>query len=103
MARLYEYQGKEVLATTGISVPQGKSADSAKEARQIAEGIGKPIVIKAQIWATGRFKAGGIKFASSPAEAEEAAKALIGAEIKGLKVERVLIEAGLSCLRPYGR
>ena len=101
MARLYEYQGKEVLATTGISVPQGKSADSAKEARQIAEGIGKPIVIKAQIWATGRFKAGGIKFASSPAEAEEAAKALIGAEIKGLKVERVLIEEQLEVEKEF--
>jgi len=92
MARLYEYQGKEVLAKTGISVPQGKSADSAGEARKIAETIGRPVVVKAQIWATGRFKAGGIKFADTPEQAEEAARSLLGSEIKGLKVERVLVE-----------
>jgi succinyl-CoA synthetase beta subunit len=101
MARLYEYQGKEVLAKTGISVPQGESAASAEEARKIAEGIGRPVVIKAQIWATGRFKAGGIKFADTPQQAEDAARSLLGAEIKGLKVERVLVEEQLGVEKEF--
>jgi succinyl-CoA synthetase beta subunit len=101
MARLYEYQGKEVLSKIGISVPKGRSAASPSEAKKIAEEIGKPCVVKAQVWATGRFKAGGIKFAKSPAETEEAARALIGAEIKGLKVEKVLIEEQLDVEREF--
>ena len=101
MARLYEYQGKEVLSKIGIPVPKGKSAASPSEAKKIAEEIGKPCVVKAQVWATGRFKAGGIKFAKSPAEAEEAAKALIGAEIKGLKVEKVLVEEQIEVDREF--
>jgi succinyl-CoA synthetase beta subunit len=101
MARLYEYQGKEVLAKIGIPVPKGRSAASPSEAKRIAEEIGKPCVVKAQVWATGRFKAGGIKFAKSPAETEEAARALIGAEIKGLKVEKVLIEEQLDVEREF--
>jgi succinyl-CoA synthetase beta subunit len=101
MARLYEYQGKEVLSKIGIPVPKGKSTASPSEAKRIAEEIGKPCVVKAQVWATGRFKAGGIKFAKSPAEAEEAAKALIGAEVKGLKVEKVLIEERLDVEREF--
>jgi len=101
MARLYEYQGKEVLSKIGIPVPKGRSAASPSEARKVAEEIGKPCVVKAQVWATGRFKAGGIKFAKSPAEAEAAAKGLIGAEIKGLKVEKVLIEEQLEVEREF--
>jgi succinyl-CoA synthetase beta subunit len=101
MARLYEYQGKEVLSKIGIPVPKGRSAASPSEAKKIAEEIDKPCVVKAQVWATGRFKAGGIKFAKSPAEAEEAARALIGAEIKGLKVEKVLIEEQLDVEREF--
>jgi succinyl-CoA synthetase beta subunit len=101
MARLYEYQGKEVLNKIGIPVPKGKSAASPSEAKRIAEEIAKPCVVKAQVWATGRFKAGGIKFAKSPAEAEEAAKALIGAEIKGLKVEKVLVEEQIEVDREF--
>ncbi len=101
MARLYEYQGKEVLSKIGIPVPKGRSAESPSGAKKIAEEIGKPCVVKAQVWATGRFKAGGIKFAKSPAEAEEAARALIGAEIKGLRVEKVLIEEQLDVEREF--
>jgi succinyl-CoA synthetase beta subunit len=101
MARLYEYQGKEVLSKIGIPVPKGRSVASSSEAGKVAEEIGKPVVIKAQIWATGRFKAGGIKFAETPAEAEQAAGALLGAEIKGLKVEKVLIEEQLDVAREF--
>jgi succinyl-CoA synthetase beta subunit len=101
MARLYEYQGKEILNKIGIGVPKGKSAASSSEAKKIAEEIAKPCVVKAQVYATGRFKAGGIKFAKSAAEAEEAAKALLGAEVKGLKVEKVLIEEQLDVEREF--
>jgi succinyl-CoA synthetase beta subunit len=95
MARLYEYQGKEILGKVGIQVPKGRCVEKAEEARNVAQEIGKPVVVKAQVWAAGRFRAGGIKFANTPQEAEEAAKALIGREIKGLKVEKVLVEEQL--------
>jgi succinyl-CoA synthetase beta subunit len=95
MARLYEYQGKEILKNFGIPIPEGKCAASVKEVGKIAKAIGKPVVLKAQVWATGRFGAGGIKFASTHQEAEAAAKELIGREIKGLKVEKVLVEEQL--------
>jgi succinyl-CoA synthetase beta subunit len=95
MARLYEYQGKEILGKIGIAVPKGKPAESTAEARNIAREIGRPVVVKAQVWVTGRLKAGGIKFGNTPQEAEEAAAALIGSEIKGLRVEKVLVEEQL--------
>ena len=93
MARLYEYQGKDVLSKIGLPVPKGKSAASPSEAKKIAEEIGKPCVVKAQVWATGRFKAGGIKFAKSPAEAEEAGRAFgqkagEGALVRGQQAEQ---------------
>lgn len=95
MVRLYEYQGKLLLKNAGIPVPLGEIAKTPKEAYEIASRIGKPVVIKAQIWATGRFKAGGIKVANNPSEAEKAAEEIIGGEIKGFKVERVLVEEKL--------
>lgn len=101
MVRLYEYQGKEILKSVGIKVPRGGTASTPEEARKIAESIGKTVAIKAQILATGRFKAGGIRFASTPYEAELIAKELIGATIKGLKVKRVLIEEKLNIKREF--
>jgi len=95
VARIYEYQGKEVLRKEGISVPEGSSVSSAAEAREVAQQIGKPVAVKAQIWATGRFKAGGIKFANSPEQAERAAQQLLGSAIKGLPVKKVLVEEKL--------
>ena len=95
MARIYEYQGKEVLQKEGIPIPEGCSVSSPAEAKSIAQKIGKPVVIKAQIWATARYKAGGIKFAQNPEEAERAAQELIGSEIKGLTVEKLLVEEKL--------
>lgn len=101
MARIYEYQGKEILRRIGIPVPAGKHAANPEEAKKIAKDIGKPIVIKAQVWATGRFKAGGIKFANTPEEAEKAARALIGSTIKGLPVEKVLVEEQLNIEKEF--
>ncbi len=95
MVRLHEYQGKQLLRDVKIPVPSGKVASTSAEAKSIATEIGKPVMIKAQIWATGRFKAGGIKPANSPDEAEAVSKELLGAEIKGVRVERVLVEERL--------
>ena len=95
MARIYEYQGKEMLAKVGIPVPKGRCVESADEAGKVAQDIGGPVVVKAQVWVTGRLKAGGIKFAKTPEQAEKAARKLIGAEIKGLITEKVLVEEQL--------
>ena len=101
MARLYEYQGKEILRDKGILVPRGSLVTSPEEARKAAAEVGKPVVLKAQIWATGRFKAGGIKFADSPDEAEKAVRELIGSTVKGLVVDRILVEERLAIDREY--
>jgi len=99
MPKLLEYQGKRLLKEQGIPVPGGDVATTPQEARQIAADIGKPVVIKAQIGVTGRFKAGGIKFAGTPAEAEKAAAGLLGQDIKGARVSRLLIEEQLDIER----
>ncbi len=101
MARIYEYQGKQILRKAGIPVPTGECASSAEEAGRIAEAIGKPVVIKAQVWATGRFKAGGIKFATTPQETRRVAQELIGSTVKGLPVARVLVEEKLGIEREF--
>jgi len=95
MARLYEYQGKELLKKEGISIANGELVTTPAEARKAADKIGKPVVVKSQIWATGRFKAGAIKFADTPDEAEKAAKELIGKEIKGYTIQMLWIEEKL--------
>jgi len=66
MARLYEYQGKQLLKAAKVPIPQGEVVTTPLEARKVAEKIGKSVAIKAQIWAGGRGKAGGIKFANNP-------------------------------------
>lgn len=101
MTRIYEFQGKDILKKAGVPVPKGECAATVSEARRIAETLGKPVVIKAQVWATGRFKAGGIKFASTPDETEKAGLELIGGTIKGLPVTRVLIEEQLNISREF--
>ncbi len=95
MPRLPEYQGKRLLMEQGMLVPEGDAAATSQEVRRIAEKLGKPVAIKSQIETTGRFKAGGIRFAGTADEAERVAKELLGKEIKGLKVDRVLVEEKL--------
>jgi succinyl-CoA synthetase beta subunit len=101
MARIYEYQGKEILRKKGVPVPEGSCISSPAEAKKAAQQIGKPVAVKAQIWATGRYKAGGIKFAQSPEDAEKLAQELIGSEIKGLTVNKVLVEEKLDIDREF--
>jgi len=95
MPKLLEYQGKGLLREQGVPVPEGEVVATPQEAGKIAARIAKPVAIKAQIGATGRFKAGGIKFADTADEAEKAANDLLGKEIKGIRVEKVLIEERL--------
>ena len=99
MARLYEYQGKDLLRRMGISVPRGGLAHSQAEAARIAQEIGFPVAIKAQVLAGGRGKRGGIRFAATTEEVRKAAGALLGASIHGIPVEAILVEQRLALQR----
>ncbi len=97
--KVHEYQAKEILARYGVPVPQGKVAGTADEAAAVAEELGVPVVVKAQIHAGGRGKGGGIKLASDAAEARAAAGEILGMQLvthqtgpEGQLVKRVLIE-----------
>lgn len=89
---LFEYQGKELLRKFEVPVPEGRVATTPDEARTAAEGLGGKVVVKAQVQVGGRGKAGGIKLASNPEEAFSAAERILGMDIKGHVVKRVLIE-----------
>ncbi len=95
MARLFEYQGKELLKKAKVPIPEGEAVTTPQEAGAIARKIGKPVAIKSQIWAGGRGKAGGIQFAQTADEAEKVAGKLLGSQIKNLTVEKVLVEEKL--------
>ena len=88
---IHEYQARRILREHGVPVPPGEVARSADEAEAIARSFDGPVVVKAQVHAGGRGKAGGVKLASGPAEAREAAEAILGMEIKGLTVRKVLV------------
>ena len=90
--KLHEYQSKRIFAANGIPIPNGEVATSAVEARDIARKLGGPVVIKSQVLVGGRGKAGGIKLAKDPAEAERLADQILGMEIKGLTVDKVLVD-----------
>jgi succinyl-CoA synthetase beta subunit len=90
--KLHEYQSKQIFAQYGIPIPSGEVATTPAEARTIAERLGKTVVIKSQVLVGGRGKAGGIKLAKTPAEAEEVAGKILGMDIKGLTVNKVLVD-----------
>lgn len=101
MARLYEYQGKQLLIKANVPIPKGEVVQSPEEARKVTEKIGKPVALKSQIWAGGRGKAGGIRFAENPDQAEKIARELLGSEIKNLKVEKILVEEKLDIEKEF--
>lgn len=101
MARLFEYQGKDLLKYNGIKVPEGKVAASPAEVGAVARTLGRPVVLKAQAWVTGRAGVGGIHFAGSPEEAEGASARIFGMELKGFAVDKVLVEEKLSIQREF--
>jgi succinyl-CoA synthetase beta subunit len=90
--KLHEYQSKRIFAKYGVPIPKGDVADSAVEVRDIAKELGCPVVIKSQVLVGGRGKAGGIKVAKNPDEAEALANNILGMNIKGLTVEKVLVD-----------
>ena len=90
--KLHEYQSKQLFAQYGIPIPRGKTAQSPAEARQIAEELGGRVVVKSQVLVGGRGKAGGIKLADDPGQAEEIAGRILGMDIKGLTVNTVLVD-----------
>ena len=90
--KLHEVQSKRLFAAHGVPIPNGDVATTPQEARRIAEELGGPVVVKAQVLVGGRGKAGGIKLAQTPDEAEKVAEAILGLEIKGLPVRKVLLD-----------
>jgi len=89
---LHEYQSKEIFSRYGVPIPRGKVVHTSQQAREIANRFGVPVVVKAQVLIGGRGKAGGIKLAHTPDEAERVAEVILGMHIKGLPVRMVLID-----------
>ena len=98
---LFEYQARDLFERHGVPVLPGVVADSPEEARDAAERIGGTVVVKAQVKTGGRGKAGGVKLAHSPDEAAEAARAILGLDIKGHVVKRVMVAAGARIDREF--
>lgn len=90
--KLHEYQSKQIFAKHGIPIPKGRVAATANEAKAIAEELGGRVVIKSQVLVGGRGKAGGIRLAKSPDEAEDVAAEILTMELKGLPVRKVLVD-----------
>ena len=102
---LFEHQAKEIFAEYGVPVPEGRVAHTPAEARAIAESFaaaGQPrVVVKAQVKAGGRGKAGGVKLADGPDDAEEKARQILGRDIKGHTVHKVLVEEASDIAQEY--
>jgi succinyl-CoA synthetase beta subunit len=94
--KLHEYQSKQYFAKFGIPIPKGRVAATAVEAKTIAEELGSRVVIKSQVLVGGRGKAGGIRLAKTPEEAQEVATQILAMEIKGLPVRKVLVDEASS-------
>ena len=98
---LYEYQGKELFRRFGIPVSDGRLATTPEEARVAAQELGGQVVVKAQVLTGGRGKAGGIKLADGPDEAEQHARAILGLDINGHVVRKLWIESASDIEREY--
>ena len=99
--KIHEYQAKEILARFGIPIQPGRVARTPEEAEEIAHELGGPVVIKAQVYVGGRGKAGGIQFGDTPEQARAAAAKVLGMNIKGLTVEKVLVVSKLDIKEEY--
>jgi succinyl-CoA synthetase beta subunit len=98
---LYEYQAKQIFSAHGVPVSLGEVADTPAAAEAIATRLGGVTVVKAQVKVGGRGKAGGVKVAKTPADAEVAAQAILGMDIKGHTVHRVLVDPGADIKQEY--
>lgn len=97
--KIFEYEAKRIAAQYGLSVPRGYLASSSREAKEAAQKLASPVVVKAQVLVAGRGKAGGIKLADTPDDAEKVASAILGSNIKGEKVTKLLVEERLDVAR----
>src|SRR6266702_4772664 len=98
---LYEYQGKELFRRFGIPVSDGRLATTPDEARAAAHELGGPVVVKAQVLTGGRGKAGGVKLADDPADAERKARSILGLDIRGHVVHRLWVERASEIAKEY--
>ena len=98
---LYEYQARDLFEKYEVPVLPGIIADTPEEAKAAAEKIGGVVVVKAQVKTGGRGKAGGVKVAKNADEAYEAATAILGLDIKGHIVKRVMVAAGAQIAEEY--
>ncbi len=89
--KIHEYQARGILNEYGVPIPRFEVVDDPGDARRVAEEIGRMVVVKAQVHVGGRGKAGGVKLAKTPDEAEKHATGILGVDIKGLVVERVMV------------
>jgi succinyl-CoA synthetase beta subunit len=101
MAKFLEHQGKKFFKQFKIPVPQGEVANTPEQAKEAAQKLDKPVVIKAQVQAGGRGKAGGVKFADTPKQAQAVAREILGMEIKGLEVKKLLVEEQLDIVKEF--
>ncbi len=99
--KIHEYQAKQLLARYGIPVPPGEVASTPEEVEEIAQRLGGPVVVKAQVHVGGRGKAGGIQRAEAPSKARAVAEQILGKPLKGLVVRKVLVEKALSIQQEY--
>ncbi|MGQ9477694.1 MAG: ADP-forming succinate--CoA ligase subunit beta [Candidatus Bipolaricaulia bacterium] len=99
--KLQEYQGKELFKRVGIPINEGQVATTPAEAEGFAQALGCPVVVKAQVLVGGRGKAGGVKLATTPAEARAHASSILGMRIKGELVKRVLVAKAEEIAREY--
>ncbi|MDX6493247.1 MAG: succinyl-CoA synthetase beta subunit, partial [Gaiellaceae bacterium] len=98
---LYEYQGKELFRRFGIPVSEGRLATTPEEARAAAEEIGGQVVVKAQVLTGGRGKAGGVKLADDPDDAEQKARDILGLDINGHVVRKLWVESASEIAKEY--
>jgi succinyl-CoA synthetase beta subunit len=97
--RLYEFEGKEIFSRYSIKIPRGAVASSPEDVEKVIDTVGLPAVLKAQVLVGGRGKAGGIRIARSREEAIKIARDMLGSEIRGVKVKRLLIEEAIKIAR----
>jgi len=99
--KIHEYQAKEIFSKFGVPVPPGDVAETPEQAYSIAKRIADKLVVKAQVLVGGRGKAGGVKLADSPEKAKEIASEILGMDIKGLRVEKVLVAQAVDIKEEY--
>ncbi|MGZ7108096.1 MAG: ATP-grasp domain-containing protein, partial [Methanobacterium sp.] len=99
--KFFEYNAKQIFKREGIPVPQSYVVENSNDAKKVVEKINKPVALKSQVLVGGRGKAGGIKFADTPEESGAVVDELLGMEIKGEIVKKILIEEKVDIKTEY--